>query len=83
MDFSKYNKIYKGGKFSWSLMGRIKTRAIKRVSVKLVEDYFDQFKETFKENQVIVSRYIDVPSKKLRNIIAGYVTRLVKSKERI
>lgn len=64
-------------------MGRIKTRAIKRVSVRLAEEYFDQFTEDFKANQGAVSRYIDVPSKKLRNTIAGYVTRLVRSKEKI
>ena len=62
-------------------MGRIKTRAVKRISEELVKDYFDEFTETFDDNKEIVEKYADIPSKKLRNIITGYVTRLVKSKE--
>ena len=62
-------------------MGRIKTRAIKRISEDLVNNYFDEFSEKFDENKEIVEKYADIPSKKLRNIITGYVTRLVKSKE--
>ena len=64
-------------------MGRIKTKPIKRVTEELVKNYFDEFSETFEENKSIVEKHADIPSKKLRNIITGYVTRLVKSKERI
>ena len=64
-------------------MGRIKTASIKRVSKQLVKDHFEQFAEKFDDNKPIVDRYADVPSKKLRNIIAGYVTRLVKSREKL
>jgi small subunit ribosomal protein S17e len=64
-------------------MGRVKTKPIKRVTEELVENYFDEFSVNFNDNKSIVERHADIPSKKLRNIIAGYVTRLVKSKQKI
>ena len=62
-------------------MGRIKTTPIKRISQKLVREHKDKFKPDFAKNKKLVVELLDVPSKKLRNIIAGYVTRLVKQKE--
>ena len=47
----------------------------------LREKYGDNFTKNFEENKAIVRNYVDVSSKKLRNTIAGYVTRLVKTKE--
>ena len=61
-------------------MGRIKTKAVKRITNELVENHFDEFSEEFDANKEIVEKYTDIPSKKLRNIITGYVTRLVKTK---
>lgn len=62
-------------------MGRIKTTLIKRVTNKLVVEHRPDFKKDYEENKKIVEKYADIPSKKLRNIIAGYVTRLIKAKE--
>ncbi len=62
-------------------MGRIKTQLIKRVSIKLVKEHRHEFKDNFEENKGIVEKFADIPSKKLRNVIAGYVTRLVKQEE--
>ncbi len=62
-------------------MGRIKTTQVKRISQKLVSEHRDKFKQDFEGNKKIVDGLLDVPSKKLRNVIAGYVTRLVKQKE--
>ncbi len=62
-------------------MGRIKTKAVKRITDELVENHFDEFTEDFDSNKEIVEKYTEISSKKLRNIIAGYVTRRVKSKE--
>lgn len=64
-------------------MGRIKTTLIKRLTFELLDKHGDKFKDNFEENKKIVENYIDVPSKKLRNVIAGYVTRLIKGKEEI
>ena len=62
-------------------MGRIKTQLIKRASLGIYKDHKEELKDSFKENREVVSKYLNVTSKKLRNIIAGYVTRLNKSKE--
>ncbi len=59
-------------------MGRIKTKPIKRVTKELMERHGDKFTDDFNKNKVIVGRYAEIPSKKLRNTIAGYTTRLVK-----
>ena len=57
-------------------MGRIKTKNIKRVSHQLMELYGDKFSKNYEENTKILSNYLKVSSKKLRNIIAGYLSRL-------
>lgn len=60
-------------------MGRIKTALIKRLTHQLIKEHKDEFKKNFNENKEVVSKLMDVPSKKMRNIIAGYVTRLIKA----
>ena len=62
-------------------MGRIKTKLTKRITNRLVREHTDDFKNDFESNKQLVTKFADIPSKKLRNIIAGYVTRLVKTKE--
>lgn len=62
-------------------MGRIKTKPIKRVTKELVKRHSDTFKKDFTENKVLVRKYADIKSKKIRNTIAGYVTKLMKTKE--
>lgn len=52
----------------------------KRAGKELVEKYPQEFKKDFTENKKIVEQYSEVRSKKIRNIIAGYVTRLSKNK---
>ena len=61
-------------------MGRIKTAMIKRVTNKLVQQYRSDFKKDFDSNKKLVTNFADVKSKKLRNTIAGYVTRLINAK---
>jgi len=62
-------------------MGRIKTKLIKRVTRELMVKYGTNFKKDFDENKKLVSKLADVPSLKMRNVIAGYVTRLTKKGE--
>ena len=62
-------------------MGRIKTKLVKRITNELIKQYGAEFKKEFEENKKLVEKYADVPSIKMRNIIAGYVTRQMKSKE--
>lgn len=60
-------------------MGRIKTQQIKSVTQDLFERYGEEFTTDFEENKKIVDKRLDTPSKKLRNIVAGYATRLKKA----
>ena len=62
-------------------MGRIKTQLIKRATLDLVRDHRQLFNKSFEKNKEAVDKILDIPSKKLRNTIAGYVTRLVNKKK--
>ncbi len=59
-------------------MGRIKTQLTKSVSLKLVKSHGEDFTKEFEKNKDLVRKFADVPSKKIRNVIAGYITRLMK-----
>ena len=59
-------------------MGRIKTKFIKRKTKELLALHGDSFVADFTENKKVVGKTTKVQSKKLRNIIAGYMTRLKK-----
>ncbi len=59
-------------------MGRIRTALVKRIAGNLLEQYSDLFKPSFEENKRLVMELTDVSSKRLRNIIAGYITRIKK-----
>lgn len=59
-------------------MGRIKTQLIKRTTEQLLSRYPEQFTDDFLANKEIVNRFVSVSSSKLRNMVAGYLTRLVK-----
>ena len=62
-------------------MGRIKTQLIKRTTTEIFEKYKEQFSGDFEANKKEVTNVANVGSKKLRNVIAGYVTRLAKKKD--
>ena len=61
-------------------MGRIKTQFVKRTSQELVRKHESSFSASFEENKKAVGSLTDVSSKKVRNIVAGYITRLVRNK---
>ncbi|MBU2590339.1 MAG: 30S ribosomal protein S17e [Nanoarchaeota archaeon] len=59
-------------------MGRIKTTLIKRNTRKLMENHGDKIGKDFAANKKVVDKETKIYSKKLRNIMAGYATRLKK-----
>jgi small subunit ribosomal protein S17e len=63
-------------------MGRIKPRPLKSITEKTNEADSEMYTESFEENKKIVSQRLDVKSKKLRNVIAGYAARLKKRENR-
>lgn len=58
-------------------MGKVRTEQVKRLARALVERFPDKFTINFAENKESVTVFTDISSKKLRNRVAGYVTRLV------
>ena len=61
-------------------MGRIKTLLIKRVAGKLIKEHGQEFTSEFDKNKILVNRYTNVSSIKLRNSIAGYAARLIRQR---
>ena len=62
-------------------MGRIRTTYIKHTSIRLLEKFKDKFTKEFEKNKKIMDEIADIPSKKIRNKIAGYITFLKKREE--
>ena len=49
---------------------------MKRIAQELVERYPDKFNTDFENNKKLVESFTNVSSTRLRNRIAGYITRL-------
>ena len=64
-------------------MGRIKTQLIKRTTLSLLKTHRKSFNKNFNDNKKVVQELLNFPGKKLRNIIAGYATRLVKNEKEL
>jgi small subunit ribosomal protein S17e len=59
-------------------MGRIKTSFVKKIARDLLEKNADKFSTDFETNKKIVSQMVDIKSKRIRNIVAGYITSIKK-----
>jgi len=59
-------------------MGKIKSKLVKRTA-KILAEKGIEFNDNFERNKIILGR--TMPSKKLRNQIAGHVTRVNKQKK--
>lgn len=62
-------------------MGRIRPTYIKRVSIELLNKYPQAFSRDFENNKEMVNALTDVYSVKMRNRIAGYITRYMSRPE--
>ena len=62
-------------------MGRIKTKLTKRIAEELISKHGDNLTTDFEKNKKLVEQYVDFPSKKIRNIVAGYVVRILRKKQ--
>lgn len=60
-------------------MGRIKTKIIKRLTVELLEKHSDEFSDDYAKNKEVLENFVELHSTKMKNVIAGYVTKLKKS----
>ncbi|MCF3652571.1 MAG: 30S ribosomal protein S17e [Aigarchaeota archaeon] len=60
-------------------MGRVKIRKIKVLAKEVIEKFPDKVSADFELNKLLVSQVlIGQVSKKIRNKVAGYITRLVR-----
>lgn len=55
-------------------MGNIRQTYIKRIAIELVKRFPNEFTTDFEHNKKLVSQLCTVPTQKMRNRIAGYVT---------
>ncbi len=62
-------------------MGRIKTTRIKRKTKELLKIHGEKFSSDFNQNKLVTNKYTVIYGKKLRNIIAGYMTRLKRREQ--
>lgn len=59
-------------------MGNIRTSQIKRLAKQIVRDFNDQLADDFEINKHVVEEVCSPMSKRMRNRIAGYVTRIIR-----
>ncbi|EAY17194.1 40S ribosomal protein S17-B, putative [Trichomonas vaginalis G3] len=63
-------------------MGRIRTKTTKRAARLVIERFYGQLSFDFQDNKRVCDAVADIPSKRMRNKIAGYVTHLMRRLER-
>ncbi|RLJ09619.1 MAG: 30S ribosomal protein S17e [Candidatus Aenigmatarchaeota archaeon] len=63
-------------------MGRIKNTAIKTLGSELIMKYGDKFSTDFVKNKEVLKEIIDIKSKRIRNILAGYIAKEMKRIEK-
>ncbi len=72
--------MLKKGTQSLLVMGRIKTVLIKRITKKIFREYAERFTNDYEKNKQVVAALLPETSKKIRNMVAGYATRLAKTR---
>lgn len=63
-------------------MGKVRIGLVKRTARRLLMMYPDIFTADFQQNKELVAKLTIVKSKKLRNQIAGYITHLIKLRQK-
>ena len=59
-------------------MGRVRTKTVKRAARQLIEKFYPKMSLDFHYNKRVLDDVAVVPSKRLRNKIAGYASKLMK-----
>lgn len=59
-------------------MGRVRTKTVKKAAKLIVEKYYANLTLDFQTNKKVSEEIAVIPSKRLRNRIAGYVTHLMR-----
>jgi small subunit ribosomal protein S17e len=64
------------------LQGRVRTKTIKKAAKIIIEKYYTKMSADFHTNKKICEEVAVIPSKKLRNKIAGFATHLMRRIQR-
>ncbi|CDJ39750.1 40S ribosomal protein S17, putative [Eimeria necatrix] len=59
-------------------MGRVRTKTVKRAARQIVEKYYAKLTLDFQINKKIAEEVALIPSKRIRNKVAGFITHLMK-----
>jgi small subunit ribosomal protein S17e len=63
-------------------MGRVKSTAIKNLARKILEEHGGEFGTDFEHNKQLVGKLQKIDSRKVRNVVAGYITKeMAREKE--
>lgn len=62
-------------------MGRIKTKLVKRISQKVLAEHPGVFTDDYLKNKELLPKFLEIHSTKNNNVIAGYLTKLVKMRK--
>jgi small subunit ribosomal protein S17e len=57
-------------------VGKVRIAAVKKVARELVARYPDKFTTDYESNKKVLADLVDAKTKRLRNRVVGYVTRL-------
>jgi len=57
-------------------VGKVRIAAVKKVSRELIARYPDKFTTNYESNKTVLADLVDAKTKRLRNRVVGYVTRL-------
>lgn len=60
------------------LQARVRTKTVKKASKTLIEKYYTRLTLDFHTNKRVCEEVAIIPSKKLRNKIAGFITHLMR-----
>merc|ERR1739842_241858 len=73
-----YRKSLKLKKLPTNNMGRVRTKTVKKASRRIIEKYYTKLGLDFYPNARIVDEVAIVPTKHLKNQIAGFITHTMK-----
>ncbi len=59
-------------------MGRVRTKTVKRAARQLIEKFYPKMSLDFHYNKRVLDDVAIVPSKRIRNKIAGYASKLMR-----
>uniref|UniRef100_A0A1J3K3D0 40S ribosomal protein S17 n=3 Tax=Noccaea caerulescens TaxID=107243 RepID=A0A1J3K3D0_NOCCA len=63
-------------------MGRVRTKLVKKAARVIIEKYFAKLTLDFDTNKKVTEEVAQIPSKRVRNQIAGFITHLMKRVQR-